>query len=274
MSVKALKLKGGTRLHQAAAYDRPEGPLVSVITAVFNGGGTIRGCIESVLSQDYPHIEHIVIDGGSTDGTIDVLREYENRIALWRSEPDHGVYDAWNKGLQMAHGEWIAFLGADDTFLPGAVRAYMELARQNFDAELLSSVVRREYTGGYTRLVGERWQWPRFLKFMCTAHPGSMHKTSLFKKYGFYDTSYKIVADYELLLRAKSELKAAFMSTTTVAMKAGGVSDSFRALLEASRATVETGGRPPKRAALELCIAVLKRIAHKTLLGVRTKRLA
>lgn len=271
MSVDDMKASGGRRLHENTAYDVREAPLVTVITAVLNGAGTIGDCIESVLRQDYPLLEHIIIDGGSTDGTIDVLREYEDRIALWISEPDRGVYDAWNKGLLLSHGEWVAFLGADDIFLPGAVRAYMELTLKNPDAEFLSSVVRLEHHGGYTRLFGDSWQWPRFLKVMCTAHPGSMHKKSLFKDYGLYDTSYKITADYELLLRARTALKAAFMSTTTVAMKAGGVSDSFRALREASRARVETGGQSTQRAVIELQVAILKRIARKLLLSLRTK---
>jgi glycosyltransferase involved in cell wall biosynthesis len=271
MSVGDMKASGGRRLHENTVYGVREASLVTVITAVFNGAGTIEDCIESVLRQDYPLIEHIIIDGGSTDGTIDVLREYDDRIALWISEPDRGVYDAWNKGVQLAHGEWVAFLGADDAFLPGAVRAYMELALKNPDAEFLSSIVRWEHHGGYTRLFGEKWQWPRFLRFMCTAHPGSMHKRSLFKNYGLYDTSYKITADYEFLLRARDTLKAAFMSTTTVTMKAGGLSDSFRALREASRARVETGGQSTGRAAMELRIAILKRIARKLFLGLRTK---
>lgn len=271
MSVDDMKASGGIGLHENIADDARESPLVTVITAVFNGAGTIENCIESVLGQDYPHIEHIIIDGGSTDGTIDVLRQYEGRIARWISEPDSGVYDAWNKGVQLAHGEWVAFLSADDTFLPGAVRAYMELSVKNPDAEFLSSVVRLEHHGGYTRLFGESWQWLRFSKFMCTAHPGSMHKKSLFTHYGLYDTSYKITADYELLLRAGAALRAAFMPTTTVAMKAGGMSDSFRALREARRARVETGRRSPRRAALELRLAMLKRMARKLLLSLRTQ---
>ena len=157
MSVKALKLRGGMRLHQAAAYDKREGPLVSVITAVFNGGGTIRGCIESVLEQDYPHIEHIVIDGGSTDGTVDVLREYDNRIALWISEPDGGVFDAWNKALDLAHGEWIAFVGADDTFFPGAISEYLRLATRNPSANFLTSRARLHHPSGYSPEFGGLW---------------------------------------------------------------------------------------------------------------------
>jgi glycosyltransferase involved in cell wall biosynthesis len=251
--------------------NRSDTPLVTVITAVFNGAETIRQCIESVLRQDYPFIEHIIVDGGSTDGTVDVLRQYEDRIALWTSEPDSGVYDAWNKGVRSAHGEWVAFLGADDRYLPDAIRTYVEYIRHHPGTEFLSSVVRLEYPSGHFRDFGECWQWLPFLKYMSAAHPGSMHKRSLFARYGFYDTSYRITADYEFLLRAGPDLKAAFMPITTVAMRAGGISDSFRALREASRARVETGGQSAVRAATELCVAVLKRVARKAFVGLRAK---
>ena len=125
-----------------------------------------------------------MIDGGSTDGTVDVLRRYDDRIALWKSEPDHGVYDAWNKSLREAHGEWICFLGADDEFLPGAVSAYMALAASNPQAEYLSSQVRWVHPSGYERIIGEPWRWRKFSKSMCTAHVGSMHRRSLFDRVG------------------------------------------------------------------------------------------
>src|ERR1700748_1400497 len=122
---------GGKRLKKNVAENRIDQPLVTVITAVFNGQPHIAGCLESVLEQDYPNIEHIVMDGCSIDGTVDVLRRYDDQIAYWKSERDSGVYDAWNKGLAEARGEWICFLGSDDEFLPGAVSTYMALAAKH-----------------------------------------------------------------------------------------------------------------------------------------------
>src|ERR1700732_3837604 len=106
---------GATKQSKPADID--EFPPVSIITAVFNGQDSIASCIQSVLRQNYPNIEHIIVDGGSTDGTVEVLRHYGGQIATWISEPDAGVYDAWNKGLKLASGHWIAFLGADDIYL-------------------------------------------------------------------------------------------------------------------------------------------------------------
>jgi glycosyltransferase involved in cell wall biosynthesis len=258
MSVKDLTLSGGTRLHRTAVHEVSGVPLVTVITAVMNGAGTVKGCIESVLRQDYPNIEHIVLDGGSTDGTVDVLRRYDDRIALWRSEPDRGIYDAWNKGLVEARGEWICFLGADDEFLPGAVRAYMALAANNPQAEYLSSKVKVLHASGYARILGSPWTWRKFSKAMCTLHVGSMHRRSLFDSLGRYDTSYRIVADYEFLLRARDRLNTAYMPVITSMMRAGGMSGSRKALEETARAKVETGGRSRVLAIVELHIAKAK----------------
>jgi glycosyltransferase involved in cell wall biosynthesis len=235
-------------------------PVVSVITAVFNGQPHVSECLESVLRQDYPHIEHIVIDGGSTDGTLDVLRVYDDKIAVWRSEPDQGVYDAWNKGLREARGEWICFLGIDDEFLPGAVAAYMALAAKYPKAEYLCSKVRWVHPSGYVRTIGHPWRWSEFSRWMCTAHVGSMHRRSLYDRLGGYDTSYRSAADYEFLLRAGCQLNAAFLPVATAMMRAGGVSESAAALHEAKRAKLTAGGRNKLLAELEHQIAMAKLI--------------
>jgi glycosyltransferase involved in cell wall biosynthesis len=258
-------MSGGKRLTRIAELPTSDLPLVTVITAVFNGSDRIDACIESVLHQNYPNIEHIILDGGSTDGTVAILRKYQDRIALWKSEPDSGVYDAWNKGLELAQGEWIAFLGADDEYLPNAITAYMNLAREHPDADYLSSKIRWFRPSGYSRILGSQWEWPRFSRYMCCPHVGSMHRRQLFEKYGGFDISYRIVADYEFLLRPRDKLQSAFMSLTSVNMSAGGISDSIAALHEACRAKIETGGVPKTLAYLDLLFADVK-VRIRTLL--------
>jgi len=257
----------------AKAQASPTLPLVSVITSVLNCRECIADCIESVLQQDYPNIEHIILDGGSTDGTVGVLRTYEQNLTLWVSEPDAGPYEAWNKGLDRAQGDWIAFLGADDTYLPGAVRMYMELAREHPQAQFLSSKVKWLHASGYSKSFGDRWQWPRFSKFMCAAHPGSMHRRELFDRYGRYDPSYRSAGDYEFLLRPGPELLTAFMPVITVAMQAGGISNSPRALKEAMRAKVQSGQRSAGLAALEWQLAILKLSLRSSLLKMAQRLL-
>jgi glycosyltransferase involved in cell wall biosynthesis len=253
-----VPVRGGQRLKGIIPKGGVDQPLVTVITAIYNGKPYIAGCLESVLRQDYPTIEHIVVDGGSNDGTVDVLRQYDDRIALWRSEPDHGVYDAWNKALLESNGEWICFLGVDDEFLPGAVSAYMTLASESPQADYLCSRVKWVHSSGFERLIGSPWTWRKFSKSMCTAHVGSMHRRSLFERLGTYDTSYRMVADYELLLRARDQLKTAFMPTTTALMRAGGVSGNRTALDEQARAKLAAGGRSNVQVAVELYFAYAK----------------
>jgi glycosyltransferase involved in cell wall biosynthesis len=249
---------GGRRLKGIAPEQDVRQPLVSVITAIYNGHPYVKGCLESVLAQDYPNVEHIVLDGGSKDGTTDVLLEYDDRIALWKSEPDRGIYDAWNKGVAEARGEWICFLGVDDEFLPGAISAYMALAARNPQAEYLTSRVNVVHPSDYERTIGEPWTWKEFSRWMCTAHVGSMHRRILFERLGTYDTSYRMVADYEFLLRARDQLNTAFMPAITVMMRDGGVSCSRNALDEQARAKVHSGGRNNLLTAIELQIANFK----------------
>jgi len=251
-------LSGGKRLRGIFAESRVDQPLVTVITVVYNGQKYMAGCLESVLRQDYTNIEHIVLDGGSNDGTVDVLREYDESIGLWRSEPDGGVYYAWNKALTEARGDWICFLGVDDEFLPGAISAYMALAAKNPQAEYLSSRIKWVHSSSYQRIRGRPWRWRNFT--MHTPHVGSMHRRSLFDRLGAYDTSYRIVADYELLLRGGSQLNTAYMPVITVMMRGGGISSTcgFKALEEAVRAQTTTGGRNKMLAMMNLRVQKAK----------------
>ena len=260
---------GGRRLHLPSDPAVACEPKVTVITAVFNAVDCIANCIESVLGQDYPNVEHIILDGGSTDGTIEVLRRYEDRLTLWISEPDRGVYDAWNKGLKLARGEWISFLGADDTYLAGAISAYMKLALDSPEAEFLSSRARLDHPTGYSPIFGAPWEWPRFATAMTTIHVGTMHRRSLFEKYGSFDDSYRIAADYEFLLRAREGLRAAYTPVTTVVMRAGGVSDSTAGLHEARRAKIARGVRSAPVAELQLRQAIARFYLRRIYLKAR-----
>ncbi|HEV2484001.1 MAG TPA: glycosyltransferase family 2 protein [Terracidiphilus sp.] len=252
MQIDAGSKSGGKRFKGIVAEGSPDQPLVTVVTAIFNGEPYVAGCLESVLRQDYPNIEHIVLDGDSSDGTIEVLRRYDDRIALWKSEPDAGIYDAWNKGLAEARGEWICFLGVDDEFLPSAISSYMALAGKNPHAEYLSSKVNWVHPSGYQKVIGLPWKWSDFSKWMCTAHVGSMHRRNLYNRLGTYDTSYRIVGDYELLLRARNQLSTAYMPVITVTTRAGGLSDQRDAFFEQARAKATAGGRNRLLVTLEL----------------------
>jgi glycosyltransferase involved in cell wall biosynthesis len=259
----------GKRFDKADQAEVTNRPLVSVITAVYNAEQYLAECLESVLNQDYPCVEHIIIDGGSRDGTLSILERYSHRIAFWKSEPDKGIYDAWNKGLKAARGEWICFLGADDELLPYAISSYMALAELNSNVEFLSSRIRIVYQQGFEKIAGEPWTWSQFARFMCAAHVGSMHRRSLFERYGIFDTSYKSAADYEFLLRARGELKAAFTPAVTATMRAGGVSASRQALREKAKAKIVTGGRGRILTSIELAFDDMQYMVRPLLYRLR-----
>lgn len=220
--------------------------LVTVIIAVFNGDKYIADAINSVANQTYTNVELIVIDGGSKDSTVDILRTHTEHISYWVSEPDSGIYDAWNKGLAVANGEWIAFLGCDDVYTPTAIEDYVEYIELHKGEALdfISSriqLVRSDLQP--IKVVGERWTWEVFRKNMNVAHPGALHSRKLFSKYGMFDSRYRMAGDYELLLRARERLTAGFLDTVTVMMRIGGASTDLSVFKENYHAKTVSGGR-------------------------------
>jgi glycosyltransferase involved in cell wall biosynthesis len=202
-------------------------PLITIITAVYNDVIFLEEAINSVLDQSYKNIEYIIIDGGSTDGSLEIIKKYSNNIEYWISEKDNGVYDAWNKGINKANGDWICFLGADDFLLPDAIHVYVNNLESCFDLDYVSSkVILCDKNKKKIKTIGQSWEWNSFSKFMTVAHVGSLHNKYLFKKYGLFDTRYKICGDYELLLRARDNLKTKFIDEETCFMRIGGISNS------------------------------------------------
>lgn len=228
------------------------------MVATYNGAATLQQCINSIALQTYQHKELIVIDGGSTDGTVELLKTSQQKITYWVSEPDRGIYHAWNKALPRARGEWICFLGADDHFWDEHV-----LTRMAEELAKLLPEIRVAYgqimllNGGGERLyaVGEPWERlrQRFLKSMCIPHPGMMHRRSLFEEHGGFDESFRIAGDYELLLRELKTADAAFIpNLVTVGMRQGKGESShpaatLRVLQETRRAQRMHGQRLPSR---------------------------
>jgi glycosyltransferase involved in cell wall biosynthesis len=216
---------------------------VSIITAVYNNASYIQDAIESVLAQDYDNLEYIVIDGGSTDGTLDLVRKYRNHISVIVSEPDKGLYDALNKGVKMATGDIIGFLHADDVYanqhtisrmvetfnLQGCDTAYSDLLY--VDAANTDKVIR--YWQADTYSSGS------FLKGWMPPHPTFFVKREIYQRYGTYNTDMRISADYELMLRLlhRYQVSTAYLPEITVKMRVGGVSNA--SLLSRWRANME-----------------------------------
>jgi len=233
---------------------------ITVITASYNAEKNIEKAINSVISQQYEGLEYIIIDGGSKDNTVNIIKKYGNNINYWISEPDKGIYDAWNKGIAKATGDWIMFLGCDDELLPNALADYSKFIDSlDEGVEYVSSKNQMvDENMKPIRIKGWKWEWPKFLNGITVSHPGSLHARSLFKKYGVYNIDYKIAGDYELLLRPRNQLKAAFMDKVTVVMSEGGVSDSVAGIKEGILASIKTGGYSKVKAILNGLIIYFK----------------
>lgn len=205
-------------------------PLVTMIVAVYNGAQTLQQCIDSFAQQTYENKELIIIDGGSQDGTVDLLKANNAQISYWISEPDRGIYNAWNKGLAQAKGEWICFLGADDYLWDTSVleRMAMNLLAIPHNIHVAyAQIMLLNVNGGNLYPVGESWLKvkERFKQLMCIPHQGVMHRRSLFEKRGVFDESFRIAGDYELLLRELKTGDAWFIpDLITTGMRQGGVS--------------------------------------------------
>jgi|688.fasta_scaffold256317_2 glycosyltransferase involved in cell wall biosynthesis len=207
-------------------------PKVSIITVCFNSAKTIRDTIESVLSQDYPNIEYIIIDGDSSDETITIVKEYGDRIAVFVSERDHGIYDAMNKGISLVSGEIVGMLNSDDVYINE--HAVSELMKKMQDeradsvfADLV--IVDPMDLGKVLRYYDSSYFTPRKFRFgWMPAHPSFFVRKSLYDKVGPYSLHYKISADYEMLIRLLWVEKAtyAYLPKPVVKMRQGGISTS------------------------------------------------
>jgi glycosyltransferase involved in cell wall biosynthesis len=203
---------------------------VSIITVCFNSAKTIRDTIESVLSQDYPDVEYIVIDGGSNDQTLEIVKEYADRIAVIVSEKDHGIYDAMNKGIALASGDIVGMLNSDDVYInQHAVSELIKMMQDTksdsvfadlviVDPDNLNKVL-RYYDSSFFKPNKFRFGW-------MPAHPTFFVKKALYDKVGPYSLGYQISADYEMLIRLLWVQKAsyAYLQKPVVRMRYGGAS--------------------------------------------------
>lgn len=257
----AIVAEGGRYVSSKNCVDRAA-PLITVITAASNSAATIEKTIRSVVGQSFRDFEYLVVDAASNDGTVRILEGFGDQIDHWRSEPDAGIYDAWNKALRLARGRWLAFLGADDEYYPDALENYARFLSSHDDGDLqyLSSRVALMHEGSRIGTIGRAWGWPQFSRYMSVAHVGSLHRRQLFEQYGAFDPGYRICGDYELLLRPRASLRAAFLPISTAKMTYGGVSNlrPRAALVEAARAKRTTGGRAAWLCALEFRYAQAK----------------
>jgi glycosyltransferase involved in cell wall biosynthesis len=205
--------------------------IISVVTVVYNNVAHIGSAIESVLSQDYSSIEYIIIDGGSTDGSLDVIERYQDKIQIFLSESDEGIYDALNKGSGLATGEIVGFLHSDDLYAHDKVisRVAERFSKSNVDVvygdldyvrqDDLDAVVRHWRAGEFSIPALRRgWMPP---------HPTFYVRRKVYERLGIFDLNYRIAADYDCMLRILSDMdiQVSYLAEVLVKMRLGGVSN-------------------------------------------------
>jgi glycosyltransferase involved in cell wall biosynthesis len=220
-------------------------PLFSIVIATYNAEDYIEETLKSIFElRGNVAYEVIVIDADSSDNTKAIIHKYRSQIASFISEPDNGIYDAWNKGINASKGDWICFLGAGDLLRPNALNEYKKIIQNYQDTTPL------EYISGKVtlidknkkifRTIGKAWNWKAFKNYMCVAHVASLHSKNLYKKYGMYNLAYKITGDYELLLRAGKDLNAAFCNLVVAEMLVDGASTTFKSVIEQRNSKVSS----------------------------------
>ena len=234
--------------------------LFSIIISTFNAFSCLEKAILSVLDQNFDgSYELIIIDGASTDQTQEIINKYSEFIAYSVSESDHGIYDAWNKGISVARGEWISFLGADDYLLPHSLTLFADFILNSPGFDYISARVCLRSANGRSRTIGMPWEWLKFKHFMGTAHVASMHSSSLFKKYGTFSLKYSICADYEFFIRIGPALKAGYINQVVATMQAGGLSQSsLQPIVQTKKIKIEAKVVSRLRANWDFVLAVIK----------------
>ena len=238
------KTTGGVRLRKRDKQGGGDHPLVSIITIVFNGEEHIRQTIDSVLQQSYTPIEYIIIDGGSQDGTVSIIREYEEIIDFWQSEPDAGVSDAFNKGILAARGELIGLINGGDWYETDAVKRVVRVFEGNREVGVVCGALqfwkgrKREYLCHSV---------PHLLKReMTVTHPTCFVRAELYHRLGLFSTDYTLAMDYELLLRFQRQgVKFLSLESVLANMQHDGVSETNwkMALQETHKARTALLGR-------------------------------
>ncbi len=228
-------------------------PLISVVTIAFNAAAFIEQAIQSVLAQTYPGLEYIIIDGGSSDGTVDIIRRHASRLAYWHSRPDRGLTHAFNLGLAQSRGKWLIFLNADDFFLtPAAVEQMVPHLLAHPEADVVFGrriIMTREPAPRpvpLRQIGGHPWSWQEFRRYDTIPHPAAFTNRRFFARVGDFNERFRTVMDYELFLRAGRHLRARFVPVEVTGMRQGGASglNLIRNLLEARQAIAANQALP------------------------------
>jgi glycosyltransferase involved in cell wall biosynthesis len=282
LSIKSLE--GGLRTRIYDKSNVGSKPCISVVTVVLNGEKYLEQTIQSVINQTHCNLEYLVVDGGSTDGSLAILRKYEHAIDYWVSEADSGIYNAMNKGVSLSTGDWLIFINADDFLWSPSVLHQVATELEDLSAQTLvayGKIMLLDSQGKELFAVGQSWDKvkKRFEQAMSIPHPAVLHRRIFFDLHGLFDESYQIAGDYELLLRELKTADAHFIKDIIVTgMRQGGISnrpeESLNSLKESRHAQIKHGLKLPGAIWLMALMRVVVRILFCHILGEKsTKKL-
>lgn len=240
------KFFGGLRIQGYSKQDTAQYPLVSIVTVVYNGATHLADAMLSVLNQPYDNVEYIIIDGGSSDGSLAIVKQYEHAIDYWISEPDSGIYDAMNKGIKLANGRIVGLLNSDDTLAADCIQKIVASFQANPNGEYTVGSVELINESGViygklSPLAKERRDRRRFLE-MPAPHLSMFVLRSTYERFRFFDTAFKLRADYDFILRLMAaDIPVIELPFSVGFFRSGGKSGGMATWLE-TRAVLRKNG--------------------------------
>jgi len=214
-------------------------PKITLIISTLNAGKNLEKTIISYLGQSHRNKELIIIDGESVDSTNQIVSKYKDIIYYSCSEKDKGVYDAWNKGLSICNGKWVCFLGAGDEFYSkDTLSDLIKLSNDEKINFISGKIYLHDQNGNYIEDLGREWSYRKISSQIVIGHPGSLHKKILFKKYGLFNSDYKISGDHEFLIRVGKNIESKYLRNYVVKMDNCGISKTnpAQAIFESAKA--------------------------------------
>ena len=230
--------QGGMRIQGVSKRGNTNLPLVSIITVVFNGESELEATIKSVIEQSYKNIEYIIIDGASSDKTLDIIHQYESQIDYWCSEPDGGIYDAMNKGIKAAQGQIIGLINCGDSYLENTISAIVNIYNQHIQEYpflvITGAMYRFDREKNYQFKIekSQKLMDAKINRGMPINHPATFITKATYDKLGLFNTKYRICGDYDLIFRLYHNYLVKFIFTEQVItnMKLGGISEQFSSI--------------------------------------------
>lgn len=211
-----MREEGGLKTKGVIKKSMDDKPLVSIVTPVFNGRLYLEETIRSVIGQTYDNVEYIIIDGGSTDGSLEVIRKYENKIDYWLTDQDSGVYEAINKGFKNASGDILAYLNCDDLYYPDSVKMAVEYFKTHLFAELIYGNC--DFIGAKGEFL-YTYRYPKFrfrsfisLNVSSISQQATFWRSRIHKKIGYFDTTFKLCGDFDFYAKAGKDCRIDYIN--------------------------------------------------------------